>query len=128
MSLLVNADQPAPAALLTAAQVTALISSVSQLAHIVVLDLGSTLDDLTLTALGLCRRVVLALEPQRIAVAAAQNVSVQLERRGIPTARLSAALINRTTGTVMDRRVDETQLNFPSKFCCRCRSGRSGGG
>lgn len=114
MSLLVNADQPAPAALLTAAQVTALISSVSQLAHIVVLDLGSTLDDLTLTALGLCRRVVLALEPQRIAVAAAQNVSAQLERRGIPAARLSAALINRTTGTVMlDKQVIEAQLKLP---------------
>ncbi len=114
MSLLVNADQPAPAALLTSAQVTALINSVSQLAHVVVLDLGSTLDELTLTALGLCRRVVLALEPQRIAVAAAQNVSAQLERRGIPAARLSAALINRTTGTVMlDKQVIEAQLKLP---------------
>ncbi len=114
MSLLVNADQPAPAALLTSAQVTALISSVSQLAHIVVLDLGSTLDDLTLTALGLCRRVVLALEPQRIAVAAAQNVSAQLERRGIPAARLSAALINRTAGTLMlDKQVIAAQLKLP---------------
>jgi len=114
MSLLVNADQPAPAALLTPAQVAALINSVSQLAHVVVLDLGSTLDDLTLTALGLCRRVVLALEPQRIAVAAAQNVSAQLERRGIPGARLSAALINRTAGTVMlDKQVVESQLKLP---------------
>ena len=114
MSLLVNADQPTPAALLTPAQVAALINSVSQLAHVVVLDLGSTLDDLTLTALGLCRRVVLALEPQRIAVAAAQNVSAQLERRGIPAARLSAALINRTAGTVMlDKQVVESQLKLP---------------
>lgn len=114
MSLLVNADQPAPAALLTSAQVTALINSVSQLAHVVVLDLGSTLDELTLTALGRCRRVVLALEPQRIAVAAAQNVSAQLERRGLPAARLSAALINRTTGTVMlDTQVIEAQLKLP---------------
>lgn len=114
MSLLVNADQPTPAALLTPAQVAALINSVSQLAHVVVLDLGSTLDDLTLTALGLCRRVVLALEPQRIAVAAAQNVSAQLERRGIPGARLSAALINRTAGTVMlDKQVVESQLKLP---------------
>lgn len=114
MSLLVNADQPAPAALLAPAQVAALINSVSQLAHVVVLDLGSTLDDLTLTALGLCRRVVLALEPQRIAVAAAQNVSAQLERRGIPAARLSAALINRTAGTVMlDKQVVESQLKLP---------------
>ncbi len=114
MSLLVNADQPAPAALLAPAQVAALINSVSQLAHVVVLDLGSTLDDLTLTALGLCRRVVLALEPQRIAVAAAQNVSAQLERRGIPAARLSVALINRTAGTVMlDKQVVESQLKLP---------------
>jgi DNA-binding response OmpR family regulator len=112
--LLVNADQPAPAAALTTPQLTTLIGSVSQLAHVVVLDLGSTLDDLTLTALGMCRRIVLALEPQRIAVVAAQNLSAQLERRGIPAARLSVALINRAPGaTMLDRRVIEDQLKLP---------------
>jgi len=81
---------------------------------VVILDLGSTLDDLTLTALGGCRRVVLALEPQRIAVLAAQNLSAQLELRGIPAIRLSAALINRTAGAVMlDKRAIEAQLKLP---------------
>jgi DNA-binding response OmpR family regulator len=112
--LLVSADQPVPAAALTTAQLTALISSVSQLAHVVVLDLGSTLDDLTLTALELCRRIVLALEPQRIAVVAAQHLGAQLERRGIPVARLSVALINRSPGAMMlDRQVIEAQLKLP---------------
>lgn len=112
--LLANADQPALAATLNAAQLAALLSSVSQLAHLVVLDLGSTLDDLTLTALGACRRVVLALEPQRIAVAAAQNLSAQLERRGLPAAHLSVVLINRAPGAVMlDKRVIEAQLKLP---------------
>ena len=112
--LLVNADQSAPAAALTTPQLTTLIGSVSQLAHVVVLDLGSTLDDLTLTALGMCRRIVLALEPQRIAVVAAQNLGAQLERRGIPAARLSVALINRAPGaTMLDRRVIEDQLKLP---------------
>ena len=112
--LLAGADQPATAAALTATQLAAVIGSVSQLAPVVVLDLGSTLDDLTLTALALCRRVVLALEPQRIAVVAAQNLAAQLERRGIPAARLSVALINHAPGAVMlDRRAIEAQLKLP---------------
>jgi DNA-binding response OmpR family regulator len=110
--LLAGTDQSATA--LTATQLVTLIDGVSQLAQVVVLDLGSTLDDLTLTALALCRRVVLALEPQRIAVVAAQHLAAQLERRGIPAARLSVALINRAPGTVMlDRRAIEAQLKLP---------------
>ena len=115
--LLAGIDQPTTA--LTAAQLAAVIGSVSQLAQVVVLDLGSTLDDLTLTALALCRHVVLALEPQRIAVVAAQHLAAQLERRGIPAARLSVVLINRVAaarapGAVMlDRRAIEAQLKLP---------------
>jgi len=110
--LLISAEPPTAA--LTTTQLLAVINSVSQLAHIVVLDLGSTLDDLTLAALGLCRRVVLALEPHRIAVVAAQNLIAQLERRGVPAAHLSIALINRSPGAVMlDKRVVEAQLQLP---------------
>jgi Flp pilus assembly CpaE family ATPase len=58
--------------------------------------------------------VVLALEPQRIAVAAAQNLSAQLERRGLPAAHLSVVLINRAPGAVMlDKPVIEAQLKLP---------------
>lgn len=110
--LLANAQSPVAA--LTAAQLQAVISSASQLAQVVVLDLGSTLDDFNLAALGVCQRVVLAVEPLRIAVVAAQHLGAQLEHWGIPAARLSVALINRTPGAMMlDKQAVEAQLNLP---------------
>lgn len=109
--LLASAERSAA---LTAAQLTALLNSLSQLAQFVLLDLGSVLDDVTLTALGQCHHVVLALEPQRLAVTAAQNLIAQLERHGVPAARLTVALINRTLGAVaLDRTALEAQLKLP---------------
>jgi Flp pilus assembly CpaE family ATPase len=63
--------------------------------------------------------VVLALEPQRIAVVAAQHLAAQLERRGIPAARLNVVLINRVAvarapgAVILDRRAIEAQLKLP---------------
>jgi DNA-binding response OmpR family regulator len=109
--LLASAERPAA---LTAAQLTALLDSLSQLAQFVLLDLGSVLDDVTLTALRQCHQVVLALKPQRIAVTAARNLITQLERHGVPTDRLTAALINRTPdAAALDQAAFEAQLNLP---------------
>jgi DNA-binding response OmpR family regulator len=99
---------------LTAAQLTALLNSLSQLAQFVLLDLGSNLDDVTLAALNQCQQVVLALKPQRIAATAARNLIAQLERHGVPAARLTVVLINRTPDAVaLDRSALEAQLNLP---------------
>ena len=95
--LLAGAGRPVA---LTAARLTALLNSLSQLAQFVLLDLGSVLDEATLTALSQCHQVVLALKPQRIAVTAARNLIAQLDRHGVPAARLTVALIDRTPGAV----------------------------
>ncbi len=109
---LLLADAQAEA--LTPGQLTAVIGSLSQLAQFVLLDLGNTLDEASLAAVGLCQHIVLAVEPQRVAVTAAQHLIAQLDRRGIATARLKLVVINRTPGAVtLDRHAIETQLKLP---------------
>ena len=46
-------------------------------------EAADELDEGTLAAMSLCQRIVLALEPQRVAVTVAQNLIAQLDRRGI---------------------------------------------
>ncbi len=112
--LLTNHDLRVQLASLPAPQLAAIIASLSQLAEIVLLDLGSALDESTIAALSLCQRIVLALEPQRLAVTVAQNLIAQLDRHGIPTQRLIIALINRTPGAVtLDKRTIESMLKLP---------------
>jgi pilus assembly protein CpaE len=95
-------------------QLTAIVNNLNQIGQLVLLDLGSTLDEGTFAALNLCQRIVLVLEPQRVAVTVAQNVITQLDRRGIPAQRLVIALINRTPGAVaLDKRAIETTLHLP---------------
>jgi MinD-like ATPase involved in chromosome partitioning or flagellar assembly len=80
----------------------------------VLLDLGSTLDEGTITALNLCQQIVLVLEPQRIAVNVAQNLIAQLERRGIAPDRLVITVINRSPSAVtLDKRAIEGLLHVP---------------
>ena len=99
---------------LPAAQLTAIIESLIQIGQIVILDLGSTVDEGVIAALKLCRQVVLALEPQRVAVNVARNLIAQLDRRGIPPERLIVTLINRTQSTLtLDKRAIENALKLP---------------
>jgi Flp pilus assembly CpaE family ATPase len=95
-------------------QLGALLGSLARLSPWVLLDLGSTLDELTLAALEVCEQIVLVMDPQRIALAAARNVMAQLERQGVTNQRLIAAVINRSPGVAApDKRAIETQLNLP---------------
>jgi DNA-binding response OmpR family regulator len=111
--LLSGQDLRANLAALPTPQITAIINSLSQIGQLVLLDLGSTLDESTLASLNLCQRIVLALEPQRVAVTVAQNLIAQLDRRGIPSQRLIIALINRTPGAVaLDKRAIEDMLRL----------------
>jgi DNA-binding response OmpR family regulator len=109
---LLLADAQAEA--LTSGQRQAVIGSLSQLAQFVLLDLGNTLDEASLAAVGVCQCIALAVEPQRVAVTAAQHLIAQLDRRGIPASRLKLVVINRTPGAVtLDRHAIETQLKLP---------------
>ncbi len=95
-------------------QLTAIVNNLNQIGQMVLLDLGSTLDEGTLAMLNLCQRIVLVLEPQRVAVTVAQNVIAQLDRRGIPAQRLVITLIHRTPGAItLDKRTIETTLHLP---------------
>jgi pilus assembly protein CpaE len=112
--LLTDTRRLAQTEALTSGQLTAVIGGLGQLAHIVLLDLGSMLDETSLTAVSLCQQIVLAVEPQRIAVTAAQILIAQLAQREIGTEQLKLVVINRTHSAVtLDRHTIETQLNLP---------------
>ena len=112
--LLSGQDSHVNLATLPIPQLASIIASLSQIGQLVLLDLGSTLDEGALAAMSLCQRIVLALEPQRVAVTVAQNLIAQLDRRGISSQRLVIALINRTPGAVtLDKRAIEDMLHLP---------------
>jgi pilus assembly protein CpaE len=73
-----------------------IVRQLANLADVVVLDLGSRIDDGAYGALKLCSRVVIALEPQRTAVMLAQAMITQVEKAGVGPEKIVATLINRS--------------------------------
>lgn len=99
---------------LPAPQIGAILSAAAQLAPVIVLDLGSTLDEATLTILKQCQRIVLVLEPQPLGVTVARSQLVQLTRRSIATERVKAVVVNRmVSASTLDTRSIEDVLKVP---------------
>lgn len=112
--LLSAANHNSPDKALSPERLSAVVNSLTHLAQQVVIDLGSTLEENTVAAAKLCQRIVLAVEPQRVALAAAQNVIAQLDRHGIGLQRLIVAVVNRTPGALtLTKLTIEAQLKLP---------------
>jgi pilus assembly protein CpaE len=73
-----------------------IVRQLAGLADVLVLDLGTRIDAGTLAALKLCTRVVLTLEPQRIAVTLTQAVLAELENNGMGPDKVLVVILNRS--------------------------------
>jgi len=73
-----------------------IIHHLGNLGDVVVLDLGSRLDEGVKSALPLCSRLVIALEPQRTAVLSAQALIERVEGMGVGPDRLVTVVVNRS--------------------------------
>jgi len=94
--LLTPIEQRAGITDIPAAHAEAVVRQLASLSDVVVLDLGSRIDDGVHGALKLCSRVVVTLEPQRTAVMLAQAMIAQIEKVGVGSEKIVAALINRS--------------------------------
>jgi len=74
----------------------AIIKQVAGLSDIVLLDLGSRIDDNVRAALNLCSRLVIALEPQRISVMLTRSLLAQLEKLSFGVDKVAIVVVNRT--------------------------------
>ncbi len=82
--------------LLPAPQVAAAVQQLGRLCDYLVFDLGSGLDDATLTVVKQCHYIVLVAEPQRVSLALAQTMMAQLEAMEVLRDRIGLVLFNRT--------------------------------
>ncbi len=80
---------------ISAQHAEAIVRQLGGLADVVILDLGSRLEDGVQAALRLCARVVLLLEPQRTSVVLAQSLLAQLEKIGIGPDKVVSVVVNR---------------------------------
>jgi pilus assembly protein CpaE len=74
----------------------AIIKQLASLSDIVLLDLGSRIDDNVRAALSRCSRLVLALEPQRISVTLTRSLLAQLEKISFGIDKIALVVVNRT--------------------------------
>ena len=81
--------------LLPAPQVTAAVQQLGRLCDYLVFDLGSGLDDATLTVVKQCHYIVLVVEPQRVSLALAQTMIAQLEAMEVLRDHIGVVLFNR---------------------------------
>jgi pilus assembly protein CpaE len=73
-----------------------IVRHLSGLGDVITLDLGARLDESVKATLPLCSRLVLALEPQRIAVTLTQAMLDQLEKINIGPDKVAVAIVNRS--------------------------------
>jgi len=73
-----------------------IIRHLGSLGDVVILDLGSRLDDGVRAALSLVSRLVIALEPQRTAVMLAQSLISAIEQLGVGPDRIVIVVVNRS--------------------------------
>ncbi len=93
--LLTPTEQRTEAMTVSAGHADAIVRQLANLSDVVVLDLGSRLDEGVRAALPLCSRVIVALEPQRTAVLLAQSLIAHLEKVGAGPDKIVAVVYNR---------------------------------
>jgi DNA-binding response OmpR family regulator len=97
-----------------AAQMQTLLNILSRLSQAVIIDAGNNIDYNALIALNVCHRIVLVIEPQRLAISVAQTLITQLDRHGIKSDRLIIAVVNRSSSSMtLDKRAMESALKLP---------------
>ncbi len=112
--LLPSMDVRSNSETLPAAQMQAVLNSLSHICQAVLIDVGCIIDDNSAITLGACNHVVLVLEPQRVAMIVAQTMLAQLDRRGITADRLIIAVVNRSPSAMtIDKRTIESLLKLP---------------
>jgi len=94
--LLAPIEQRAEATDIPARHADAIVRQLAGLADVVVLDLGSRLDDGARAAVRLCSRLVVVLEPQRMAVLLAQSLLALLEKAGLGADKVVPVVVNRS--------------------------------
>ncbi len=112
--LLPSMDVRSNSETIPAAQMQAVLNSLSHICQAVLIDVGCIIDDNSAITLGACNHVVLVLEPQRVAMIVAQTMIAQLDRRGITADRLIIAVVNRSPSAMtIDKRTIESLLKLP---------------
>lgn len=112
--LLPSLDMRSNSETIPAAQMRAVLNSLSHISQAVLIDVGCIIDDNSAITLGACNHIVLVLEPQRVAITVAQTMIAQLDRRGIPADRLIIAVVNRSPSALtIDKRTIESLLKLP---------------
>ena len=110
--LLSPIEQRAETTDIPARHADAIIRQLASLAEVVVLDLGSRLDDGARAAVRLCSRLVVVLEPQRTAVLLAQSMLAQLEKAGIGADKVMPVVVHRSpSAATLSKAVIEGILN-----------------
>lgn len=110
--LLSPIEQRAETTDLPARHADAIIRQLASLAEVVVLDLGSRLDDGARAAVRLCSRLIVVLEPQRPAVLLAQSMLAQLEKAGIGADKVMPVVVHRSpSAATLSKAVIEGILN-----------------
>jgi pilus assembly protein CpaE len=94
--LLTPSEQRVEAKDIPAAHAEAVVRQLGSLCDVLVLDLGSRLDDGVLAVAKLCSRLVIALESQRTAVMLAQSLIAHLEKAGLGPDKVVSVVVNRS--------------------------------
>ncbi|HJW83607.1 MAG TPA: response regulator [Anaerolineae bacterium] len=92
--LLAPIEQRAAPMTIASEQAESVVRQLATLADVIALDLGSRMDDGVKAVLPLCSRLVLALEPQRIAVSLMQALLAELEKVGVGPDKVVAVIVN----------------------------------
>ena len=88
-----------------------IIRHLGNLSDVVVLDLGSRIDEGVDNALPLCARLIIALEPQRPAVLLAQALLARAEKAGLGPDRVMPVVVNRSpSASTMNKSTIENLL------------------
>jgi len=94
--LLAPAEQRVEVKNIPAKYAEQIIRQLAGQSDVVMLDLGSRIDEGTQAALALCSRVVMAIEPQRTSIVLANSMQAQLEKIGIGPDKVAVVVVNRT--------------------------------
>ena len=94
--LLTPSEQRVETTAIPAGHAEAVVRQLASLSDVVVLDLGSRLDDGVQAAARLCSRLIVALEPQRTAVLLAQSLIAHLEKLGAGPDKIVAVVYTRS--------------------------------
>ena len=92
--LLAPIEQRSAPMAIASEQAEGVVRQLATLADVIALDLGSRLEDGVKAVLPLCSRLVLALEPQRIAVSLMQALLAELEKAGVGPDKVVTVIVN----------------------------------